>query len=125
MRREVHRVERIGAARFQIDSLPHAMRRAVALFTLELERMRCVVDTHHEPLRPIEPKMLRELERKWRVAALVHAERLSIDPSRRAPIRRTEDEEHASAEPRRRNANGALIPSNRGAVRHTGEWRAP
>src|SRR5205085_4635288 len=42
-RRKVDGVERIAAARLEIDGLPHAARRAVALLALELEGMRRVV----------------------------------------------------------------------------------
>src|SRR6266516_6918161 len=80
VRREVHRLERVAAARLEIDGLPHPVRRAVALLPLELERVRGVVDADDETQRLREAQALRELAGEWRVSTLVLANLLSVDP---------------------------------------------
>src|SRR5216110_2924624 len=81
-RREVQRLERSAAARFEIDRLPHSVRRAVALLPLELEGMWRVVDADDETQRLREAQTVRELEGEWRVPTLVLADLPSVDPGR-------------------------------------------
>ena len=50
VRREVHGLERVAAARFEVHGLPHAARLSVALLPLELEVVLRVVDAHDEAL---------------------------------------------------------------------------
>jgi len=86
---EVHELQRIAAARLEVDRLPHAPRFAVALLALELEGVGGVVDADDELLARAEPRVL-QLERKRSVAALVVAQLLAIEPRGGAPVRRAE-----------------------------------
>src|SRR4051794_11451929 len=114
---EVHGFERVAATCLEIHGLPHAARLSVALLALELERVRRVVDADDEALLAARVQMRRELEREWRVATLVGAERRSVEPYRGSPVRRAEDDEHTLALPRVRHADRASIPPDVRTVR--------
>src|SRR6266516_2841836 len=94
MRREVHGLQGIRPARFEVHGLPHASCSAVALLAFELERMRGVVHTNHQTLW-LARRCRLQLERKRSVAALVLAQFCAVEPDRGAPIAGAEHQEHA------------------------------
>ena len=125
MRREVDAVERVAAAGFEVHGLPDALRVAVALLSFQLEWMGRVVNADGECLRAARPGELRELERERRVAALVGAERIAIEPGGSAPIRGPDHQEDALALPVLRDHDALRIPADARGVADAGEWRRP
>src|SRR5206468_3255027 len=111
--------------RFEIDRLPHSARFAVALLPLELERMRRVIDADDETVSVASTNVRRELEGEWRISALVLADALTVEPDRRAPVRRAEDDEDAPSTPASGNSNRARVPPEIAGVGDSRQRRAP
>src|SRR5206468_5317362 len=91
---------------------------------LELEGVRRVVDSHDES-PGLTGSSVRQLEGEWRVAALMLAQPLAIEPRGRLPVERAEREKHATSVPTVGGRNSAGIPPDVGAVRDTRQRRAP
>ena len=123
-RREVHGLQRVRPASFEVHRLPHASRFAVALLAFELERMRGVVHANHQTLWPPWRRRF-QLECKRRVAALMLAQFRAVEPDRRAPIARPEHKEHPTAAPDCRRGDGSRIPGDIGAVGDARQRRPP
>jgi len=109
----------------EIDRLPDALGGPVSLLALELEVVRGVIHPQDELLilTPLDVGCQFELER--RVAALVRAQRLAVDPALRQPVACADHHEHALAFPRLGHFHGALIPADIRLVLEAGELRAP
>ncbi len=122
---EVHRFQRSAATRLEVHRLPHPARLSVPLLPLELERMRRVVHAHGQSVRPRGTCGAGHLEREWRVATLMRADRHTVDPRRGAPVGGAEHHEDASPAPRGRDVDGARVPPDVGAVGNARQWGAP
>jgi hypothetical protein len=92
-------VERIAAAGFKVDGLPDPLGVAVALLAFQLERVGRVVYPDGKPLPAARLGELCELKRKRRVAALVGADRIAVEPGGGAPIGGTYNQKDALALP--------------------------
>jgi hypothetical protein len=111
--------------RFQIDRLPDPRGSPVALFALELERVRRVVDAEDQPLRLADPEVFGQIEGKGGVAA----------PGVRPACVRPARPWYASRRRRPREIPaGRSIPEGPGSIGRTTryppvldarEWRAP
>src|SRR5439155_1051462 len=122
--REVHELQRIAPARLEVHGLPHAARFSVALLALELEGVRRIVHAYNEPLACAVARLF-QLEGERGVAALVLAELLAVEPRRRPPVRRSENEKHPASAPGVGYGDVAGIRADVPAVRHAGERGAP
>ncbi len=125
VRQEVHGFQRDLGPGLQIDRLPDALGRAVALLAFELERMRRVVDAQREGLVPVPLDMVGQLELERRVPALEAADLLAVEPAGRQPVAGADHDEDAASLPVGRYADRPLVPRDVGLVLDAGQLRAP
>jgi hypothetical protein len=110
--RELKVAEHGAPARLQVGRLPDAAGVAVALLALELERAVHVVHAEDQALRRARTRVRRQLELERRVAALVLAELLSVEPGGGVPVGGADDQEHAPSLPGRGDLDRARVPAD-------------
>ena len=125
VRVELERLHVDGRAGLEVDGLPQPARLAVALLALELEGVRRVVHPQDEPLLPPGLRGLRELQVEGRVAPLVRADRLAVEPPARPPVGGPDHEEDPLALPALRHPHRARVPRDVGLVADPGQLRSP
>src|SRR5690606_20030355 len=125
VRRDVQQADGRIAACLEVGRLPDAACRSVALLPLELEILFGVVYPDPQLVPATGLRVRRQLEFEGRVAALVRAELVSIQPHRRAPVGGSDHQKYAAARPVARDLDRPAIPSHVALIRHPGERCAP
>src|SRR5215510_5153887 len=86
--------------------------------------MRCVVDAHNQLVRS-RLELMRQLERERRVAALILAELLAVQPGAGAPVARTHHQKNSFTAPGVGHRDLTRVPADVAAVRYARERRTP
>jgi len=122
---ELERLHVERRARFEVDRLPQAPCLPVALLALQLEGVRRVVHAQDQPL--VLPGLcdLRQLQLEGRVAPLVGADGLSVEPAARLPVGGAHHEEDPPPAPALRYPQRPRVPRDVGLVRDARQLRAP